>query len=757
MLSLQDLAEESMDSLRAEVVGYQLNHEAVDTAALSHTRTFGSSAVNRSSGYKKAPVVEVESQFTKQYQHNVNKMWMLQQEIELLLNEKQEQEKKYADLEQQMKNITSQMESIVRTYKLPEALATAMGKASGSTSTPSVAHVLAYFNTEVNRLTKALNESTKLASNLTEKCHNYEIKYNKLMEQLNNKTDELSIAGHSELLMRMAGLRKEIQHFRADILDNNMGNLSTAEKPNSDAVEADEKAVLLAYILEDKKRNGSSIEAIKSLRRDLALAEKQNEVHATDLRHCEEKLVKEQEINSELRQQIRRLEAAAQSYDDAVIANKNLEIDIASLMQQLTASMQENKKLKEVLHDRDLQLQQGDRVVQVASSNEYELQKVRNEQVELRQERIQLLAELGQLRSADATATQFSQYISEVLAKSALLAGVDMAWIEAEPIKQFNSNLYAVLASIAKYIRALHEHIERMNSEKQSLSVDFNLKDEELFNLTNEYYHLQQINATLRHKVERDISRQSDAANTILTSIKASLASVNKYSDIERVIEEINNVCGIHHEASSSQESKQNSPVNYNSMKLDKVMKLSPRKKVASTPFNGAAKEIYFANMEGAVQLVEQQNDFALSVNDRLSQALQELTIKHAECNTYQERERVFQSTLVAAMKESYQKGLIADNLLPSDYAELDANALVQCIIEYVLLRRTRSTKNNKMLTPSKYTRASTEQLSPISTNSTTFHRSMLDSYVDDNHDTSIASRLGMLQAAKQKISSFRE
>jgi chromosome segregation ATPase len=237
----------------------------------------------------------------------------------------------------------------VRTYKLPEALATAMGKASGSTSTPSVAHVLAYFNTEVNRLTKALNESTKLASNLTEKCHNYEIKYNKLMEQLNNKTDELSIAGHSELLMRMAGLRKEIQHFRADILENNMGNLSTAEKPNSDAVEADEKAVLLAYILEDKKRNGSSIEAIKSLRRDLALAEKQNEVHATDLRHCEEKLVKEQEINSELRQQIRRLEAAAQSYDDAVIANKNLEIDIASLMQQLTASMQENKKLKEVL------------------------------------------------------------------------------------------------------------------------------------------------------------------------------------------------------------------------------------------------------------------------------------------------------------------------------------------------------------------------------------------------------------------------
>ena len=156
------------------------------------------------------------------------------------------------------------------------------------------------------------------------------------------------------------------------------------------------------------------------------------------------------------------------------------------------------------------------------------------------------------------------------------------------------------------------------------------------------------------------------------------------------------------------------------------------------------------------MQLVEKQNDFALSVNDRLTQALHELTIKHAECSTYQERERIFQSSLVTAMKESFQKGLIAENLLPPDYADMDANALVQCIIEYILLKKSRNTKNSKLFTPTKYTRGSTDQLSPISTNST-FHRSILDSYLDDNHDTSIESRLGMLQAAKQKISSFRE
>ncbi len=753
MLSLQDLAEESIDSLRAEVTSYGKPSYA-DNAAI-HTASFENNhSVSRSLGQRK---IQVESQFNKQYQHNANKMWMLQQEIELLLNEKQEQEKKYADLEQQMKTISNQMESIVRTYKLPDAVASAMGKASGSSSTPSSTHALSFFNTEINRLTKALNESTNLASTLTEKCHNYEVKYNKLIEQLNNKTDELSIAGHGELLTRMAGLRREIQHFKTDILENNITNNSNMDKPDmANSGISDEKAILLAYVLDDKKKNGSSMEALKSLRRELAIAERQNETTLLDLQHCEEKLAKEQEVNNELRQQIRRLEAASQSFDDVVIANKNLEIDISSLMQQLTSSLQENKKLKEQLHDKELQLHQGEQVVQVASSNEYELQKVRSEQVEMRQERIQLLAELGQLRSGDAAASQFSQYISEVLAKSALLTGVDMSWIEAAPIKQFNNNLYKVLVHIANYIRTLHEHVERAKNEKQSLLVDFNLKDEELFNLTNEYNHLQQLNTTLKHKIDKDSSRQHDAANTILTSIKASLSSINKYSDIDRVIEEINNVCGIHHEVSSSQESKQNSPVNYNSMKLDKVMKLSPRKRVPSTPFSGASKEIYFANMEGAVQLVEKQNDFALSVNDRLAQALHELTIKHAECSTYQERERIFQLSLVTAMKESFQKGLIAENLLPPDYADMDAHALLQCVIEYILLKKSRNIKNNKLFTPTKYTRGGTDQLSPISTNST-FHRSILDSYLDDNHDTSIESRLGMLQAAKQKISSFRE
>ena len=554
MLSLQDLAEESIDSLRAESTNYGKSSYTGNVAI--HAASFdNNNSVSRSLGQRKVPA---EGQFNKQYQHNANKMWMLQQEIELLLSEKQEQEKKYADLEQQMKNISSQMESILRTYKLPEAVASAMGKAIGPSPTPSAAHVLNYFNSEINRLTKALDESTRLASTLTEKCHNYEVKYSKLMGQLNDKTDELSIAGHGELLTRVAGLRREIQHFRTDILENNITINSNVDKPDMANSISDEKAILLAYVLDDKKKSGPSVEAMKSLRRELAFAEKQSETNATELRHCEEKLAKEQEMNSELRQQIRRLEAAGQSYDDAVIANKNLEIDISSLMQRLTSSLQENKKLKEQLHDKESQLHQREHVVQAASSNEYELQKLRNEQIEMRQERIQLLAELGQLRSVDTTASQFSQYISEVLAKAAVLTGVDMSWIEAAPIKQFNHKLYKVLEHIANYVRTLHEHVERTKNEKQALLVDFNLKDEELFNVTNEYNHLRQINATLKHRIDKDNSLQHDAAKTILNSIKASLSSINKYSDIDRVIEEINNVCGLHHVVSSSQESKQN-------------------------------------------------------------------------------------------------------------------------------------------------------------------------------------------------------
>ena len=54
---------------------------------------------------------------------------------------------------------------------------------------------------------------------------------------------------------------------------------------------------------------------------------------------------------------------------------------------------------------------------------------------------------------------------------------------------------------------------------------------------------------------------------------------------------------------------------------------------------------------------------------------------------------RIFQSSLATTMSESYQKGLIAENLLPPEYVDMDANALVQCIIDYILLKKTRNAK----------------------------------------------------------------
>ena len=498
-----------------------------------------------------------------------------------------------------------------------------------------------------------------------------------MKDGLSAAVDELSISGHKHLLTKVALLRKKMREFAVAVeSDDRSAPLApTAARSEGElAEEADhERALLLSYVLDDKKKATTLNEELQRSSCDLQLADGKLRQTGHKLKVMEDLYVKEKAAGARLREELEQAQAVYAAMQGVKYQLEVASIDKASLAQQVQELLDRASDLEGELRERDRHLEDTSTLRSELRARESELELVRAERADWRKERMQLVLQGDQLRRADGLLSELNLAMA-AHSKTAALQPPHV-WADIPQIGQVSPQLQArihgllvdVQAAQAGYATVLRENVQ-LQSELQGLRDEFTLESEGLRN------ELRASKATEAAAVAR--------AERSAQALLAAGAGEDAPFLLDRAAEHLAAFDSGAPAGDASAHARNLKVVAAVRAVLSNWLTVSPApaRKQGSGPLHLLSSSssqssdehaMLRMNMMEATNLAERQNQLASVLEERLQQAMGELRARDQEVAALLAADAAARQSIARAVELRLRDGTLRFSALPSDFKQL--------------------------------------------------------------------------------------